>query len=161
MGVGVTDGAWVSVDFDFDSDFDGVDTATVSTRYPDLTKGGYLLELAGLKYIKSQKNEQKYLIPEFVVLEASGEEARPAGSMAKLMIKKNIMFAKKVKAFAAALLNRDPSEIKAAHIRELLKNQEVLNRVIGTKVRANAYPETSQKGVNFLNVRWTPYVASA
>jgi len=133
------------------SDFDGVeDSQGSAVRLPKLTSGEYLLEVMSNKLIDTRKFG-KTAFREFIIKEATGDGALPAGTMAKakpIYLKDDGALAR-ISEYVRGLTGAPKVDAK---ICDAVFSSE--NPLKGKLVRTRVYEDTSDKGHKYLKYDW-------
>jgi hypothetical protein len=142
------------------SDFAGIENAKTSEKNAHLAPGcSFVLEVMANKKFKSRKGET-WFAAEFSILEASGPDANPVGSVASYLVKMtgNDSALGNIKGYVAALINEPPTKVDAKMCEELVG---VENPGQGTKVRVTTVATKTGKGGDFTLHKFSPYIESA
>jgi hypothetical protein len=132
-------------------DFDDVDNATTAAvRLPKLTEGEYLLEVTNNESKKTFKYG-KAIFREFIIREAKGEKALPAGTMAKAkpLYFSDTGFGARLKEYVVGLTGTN--NVTSKDCEALFAPS---NPAKGTLVRAIIEADTSDAGREFLRYTW-------
>ena len=138
--------------------FSGIESAGFSEKLPPISAGNYLLEIQVIKVIATRA-KGNFVVSEFRVLESSGPEAAPVGSLVSHMIKMSLDSALgNVKQLASGVLAKNPKEVTAENCDRMVSDE---NPCAGTVVRASAVEIKTKAGTPFTTVRYSAYTNPA
>lgn len=138
-----------------DGFFKGIESVEAFSKLPYFSPGSGIVELQAAKKVES-KSEDKFFRTEWLVIESTGPEANPPGSLVSNSIKMNGKYRESalrdVKGIVGALIDEDPKNVTAGDADELANEDK--NPGKGTRVR---YVATRKDDSTFVRVSFSPY----
>lgn len=136
-----------------DNFFDGFDDEQVSEKIPDLMPGNYRLKVESIRAGVGKISKKNYVRATVKVIESSGEEANPPGSLVSFGFVRGQFasyYVRDVKSLGAALLGQDINSVSADLLAELVAEDQPAK---GTEFRAFVSSVPGKKHKNGTPVR--------